>query len=65
MLFAQTIYTCLASSSSGLFYKLISSIGVPTMLLRAKAITLLSSRALRIIQSVNDDVPTLCIVDEF
>jgi hypothetical protein len=65
VLFAQTIYTCLASSYQGLFYKLISSIGRSDNVVEGKSYYLVEALALlRIIQSVNDDVPTLCIVDE-
>lgn len=65
VLFAQTIYTCLASSYQSRFYELLTSIGRTDNVVEGKSYYLVEALALlRIIQSVNNETATLCIVDE-
>lgn len=65
VLFAQTIHTCLASRYRSRFYRLITSIGRSDNVIEGKSYYLVEALALlRIIETVNDEVTTLCIVDE-
>jgi DNA mismatch repair ATPase MutS len=64
-LFAQTICTCLAESYRGSYFKLLSSISPSDDLLVGKSYYLGEAEAvLRIIKSCEEDVPTLCVIDE-
>ena len=64
-LFAQTICTCLAESYSSSYFKLLSSISPSDDLLVGKSYYLGEAEAvLRIIKSCEEDMPTLCVIDE-
>lgn len=64
-LFAQTIYTCNAESYCGSFFKIISSISPSDNLLVGKSYYLGEAEALlRIINSCEKEIPSLCIIDE-
>ncbi len=65
VLFAQSIYTCLASSYQGGFYELLTSIGRSDNIIEGKSYYLVEAQALlRIIQNIERGVYTFCIVDE-
>ena len=62
---AQTMYTCIATSYKGDFFKIISSISPDDNLLGGKSYYLSEAEALlRIIKQCNDKIPTLCMIDE-
>lgn len=64
-LFAQTIYTCIASSYKGSFLKVITSISRGDNLVGGKSYYLAEAEALlRIIKASGNGVPCLCIIDE-
>lgn len=64
-LFAQTIYTCLASSYRGSFLRVMTSISRGDNLVGGKSYYLAEAEALlRILKTSDNKVPCLCIVDE-
>jgi hypothetical protein len=64
-LFAQTICTCLAESYSSSYFKLLSSISPNDDLLVGKSYYLGEAEAvLRIIKNCEEDMPSLCVIDE-
>ncbi len=64
-LFAQTICTCLAENYSSSYFKLLSSISPSDDLLVGKSYYLGEAEAvLRIIKSCEDNIPSLCVIDE-
>lgn len=64
-LLAQTINTCLAKTYKASFFKIITSISPSDDLLVGKSYYLGEAEALlRIINGCEQDIPTLCIIDE-
>jgi DNA mismatch repair ATPase MutS len=64
-LFAQTICTCLAESYSSSYFKLLSSISPNDDLLVGKSYYLGEAEAvLRIIKNCEEEMPSLCVIDE-
>lgn len=64
-LFAQTIYTCLASHYEGSFLRVMTSISRGDNLVGGKSYYLAEAEALlRIIDTTNNRFPCLCILDE-
>lgn len=65
VLFAQTIYTCLAEKYKGGFLKVITSISPDDNIMGGKSYYMAEAEAiLRIIRSCQDRIPCLCIIDE-
>jgi DNA mismatch repair ATPase MutS len=64
-LFSQTIITCLAESYRGSFLKVLTSISPSDNIMGGKSYYLGEAEALlRIIRSCEDNIPSLCIIDE-
>ncbi|HZJ58208.1 MAG TPA: hypothetical protein VFD89_08230, partial [Clostridia bacterium] len=64
-IFAQTIYTCLADSYGGGFFRIMTSISQEDNIVGGKSYFLSEAESLlRIIKGLNDKIPTLCIIDE-
>ena len=64
-LFAQTIATCLAKGYKGSCFKILSSISPNDDILQGKSYYLGEAEAvLRIINNCEDNIPSLCIIDE-
>jgi len=62
---AQTIYTCLASSYTANYFKIISLISETDSLIEGKSYYLVQAEhLLRMIRSSEKDVLTLCLIDE-
>lgn len=62
---AQTIHTCLASSYTGNYFRIISSINEIDDLIEGKSYYLVEAeRLLEMIRSSENDVLTLCLIDE-
>jgi DNA mismatch repair ATPase MutS len=65
VLFAQTIYTCLAEKYKGSFLKVITSISPDDSIMGGKSYYLAEAEAiLRIIKNCEDRIPCFCIIDE-
>lgn len=65
VILAQTIGTCLASSYEGNMYKIISSISRTDNILEGKSFYYSEAeRLLKLINSVENNLPSLCIIDE-
>ncbi|MGH4119058.1 MutS-related protein [Clostridium sp.] len=64
-LFAQTIFTCLATSYEGGYFNIVSSMTVSDDITSGKSYYLSEAEALfRIINDCNTDVTNLCLIDE-
>lgn len=64
-IFAQTIYTCLAREYSSSFFNIYSSMALNDNLEAKESYYIVEIKSLkRIVESLNDDVPCLCVVDE-
>jgi hypothetical protein len=62
---AQTVYTCLASSYTGNYFRIISSISKVDDLIEGKSYYLVEAeRLLKMIKSAEKQILTLCLVDE-
>jgi hypothetical protein len=65
VLFSQTICACLAESYVGGYFKIITSISLVDNLESGKSYYLGEAEALlNIIKACNEEIPTLCIIDE-
>jgi hypothetical protein len=65
VLLAETIATTVASHYQGSFFRILSSISRTDDLISGKSFYYVEAeRVLRLIKSLNDGVPTLCLVDE-
>jgi DNA mismatch repair ATPase MutS len=64
-LFAQTIFTCLATSYEGGYFNIVSSMTVSDNVTSGKSYYLSEAEALfRIINTCNENVTNLCLIDE-
>ncbi|MBX4261208.1 DNA mismatch repair protein MutS [Clostridium estertheticum] len=64
-LFAQTIFTCLATSYEGEYFNIISSMSVSDNITSGKSYYLSEAEALfRIINACNEELTSLCLIDE-
>ncbi|MFL0245933.1 MutS-related protein [Candidatus Clostridium stratigraminis] len=64
-LLAQTIATCIAKNYKGSYFKILSSISPNDDILQGKSYYLGEAEAvLRIINNCEDNIPSLCIIDE-
>ncbi|MBX4265450.1 MutS-related protein [Clostridium estertheticum] len=64
-LFSQTIFTCLATSYEGGYFNIISSMTVTDNVTSGKSYYLSEAEALfRIINGCNEEVTSLCLIDE-
>lgn len=62
---AQTIYTCTAKSYKTCFYKLYTSMSLRDNLTNNESYYIVEIKSIkRILDSINDEIPTLCFVDE-
>jgi len=62
---AQTIYTCLARSYVGNYFRIFSSVNEVDNLIEGKSYYLVEAeRLLKMIRSSENDILTLCIIDE-
>ena len=65
VLLAQTISTCLASYYKGSFFRVMTSISRSDDVIAGKSFYYVEAeRILRTIQSLDSNIPTLCIIDE-
>ena len=65
VLFAQTIYTCLADAYEGGFFRIMTSISQEDNIIGGKSYFLSEAESLlRIIEGLDNRTPTLCIIDE-
>ena len=65
VLFAQTIYTCLADTYEGGFFRIMTSISQEDNIIGGKSYFLSEAESLlRIIEGLDNRIPTLCIIDE-
>lgn len=65
VIFAQTIYTCLAKEFKIPYMKLFTSMALKDDLFNNESYYIAETKSLkRIINSVSDDIPTICFVDE-
>ena len=64
-LFAQTIFTCLATSYEGGYFNIVSSMTVSDNVTSGKSYYLSEAEAIfRIINACNDEITNLCLIDE-
>lgn len=64
-IFAQTIYTCLSKNYSSCFFMIFSSMALKDNLLNNESYYIAEIKSLkRIFDSINDDLPCLCFIDE-
>ncbi|MGH4122778.1 MAG: MutS-related protein [Clostridium sp.] len=64
-LFAQTIFTCLATSYEGGYFNIVSSMTVSDNVISGKSYYLSEAEAIfRIINDCNEEVTNLCLIDE-
>ncbi len=62
---AQTIYTCLAKEYSSSLFKIYSSMALRDNLEAKESYYIVEIKSLkRIIEGLNDDIPSLCVIDE-
>lgn len=65
IIFAQTIYTCLSKEFKIPYMKLFTSMALKDNLFNNESYYIAETKSLkRIINSVSDDIPTICFVDE-
>jgi DNA mismatch repair ATPase MutS len=65
IIFAQTIYTCLAKEFKCCYFKLYTSMALKDNIFNNESYYIAETKSLkRIIDSLNEDIPTICFVDE-
>ncbi len=62
---SQTIYTAMARSYQGSFFQIYSSMAIKDNIFSSESYYIVEIKSLkRILDSVNDEIPTLCFIDE-
>ncbi len=65
IIFAQTIYTCLAKEFKCCYFKIYTSMALKDDIFNKESYYIVETRSLkRIIDGVNEEIPTICFVDE-
>ncbi|NMM63656.1 DNA mismatch repair protein MutS [Clostridium sp. P21] len=65
IIFAQTIYTCLAKEFKCCYFKIYTSMALKDNIFNNESYYIAETKSLkRIIDSLNEDIPTICFVDE-
>ena len=65
IIFAQTIYTCLAKEFRCCYFKIYTSMALKDDIFNKESYYIVETRSLkRIIDGVNEEIPTICFVDE-
>ncbi|AWI05300.1 MutS-related protein [Clostridium drakei] len=65
IIFAQTIYTCLAKEFKCCYFRIYTSMALKDNIFNNESYYIAETKSLkRIIDSLNEDIPTICFVDE-